>query len=213
VAGVLARTGTADDSLFFLPLPAAQAAFGQAGRLSAVAIRLNDPADARAAAAGFQRLPGVQVVTMTEMVGTFLNLVGSVRTMAAALVLVALAIGTLSVFNTLFGSVLEQTRDLAVMRAVGASRPHLLANILLQAAALAAAGTMLGLLLAFAGGRAVEAVIRGWVPLAPDGRLLQLSPGVALRAAALAALAASAAGIYPAWRASRLPPGLALRWE
>ena len=45
VAGVLQRSGTSDDNLFFIPLAAAQEAFRQRDRLSAVAVRLKDPAD------------------------------------------------------------------------------------------------------------------------------------------------------------------------
>ena len=44
VAGVLERSGTSDDSLFFVPLRTAQRMFGQENRLTAVAIRLRDPA-------------------------------------------------------------------------------------------------------------------------------------------------------------------------
>jgi len=44
VAGILERSGTSDDSLFFLPLKSAQALFGQGGRVTAIGIRLRDPA-------------------------------------------------------------------------------------------------------------------------------------------------------------------------
>ena len=93
--------------------------FHQPGRLTAVAIRLRDPALLREASARLQNIPGAQVVTLTEMMGTFLNLVGAVRTLLFSHRLVALAVSVLGVFNTLLASVLERTGELAVLRAIG----------------------------------------------------------------------------------------------
>ena len=122
VAGVLERSGTSDDSLLFVPLSTAQRMFSQPGRLTAIAVRLRDPAMLREASARLQNVPGAQVVTLTEMIGTFLNLVGAVRTLLWSLALVALAVSGLTVFNTLLAAVVERTNELCVMRAIGASR-------------------------------------------------------------------------------------------
>ncbi len=91
VVGVLERSGTSDDNLFFVPLTTAQRMFNQPGRLTAIAIRLHDPALVREASERLQKIPGAQVVTLAEMMGTFLNLVGAVRTLLFSLAIVALA--------------------------------------------------------------------------------------------------------------------------
>ncbi len=101
VEGVLQRGGTSDDSLFFIPLATAQQMFGQEARLTAIAVRLKDPAQLRAVVQRFQEIPGAQVVTMTEMMGTFLRLLSSVRALLMALTLVACTVGVLGVENTL----------------------------------------------------------------------------------------------------------------
>lgn len=213
VAGVLQRSGTSDDNLFFISLPAAQEAFRQQDRLSAVAVRLKDPADLTDVMARFQRLPGVQVVTMTEMLGTFLNLVGSARAMVAAILLVAFAISSLSIFNTMLASVLERTRELVTMRAVGASAGQLFTLVALEAALLGLLGAALGIALAACAGTTIETAIRASIPLAPEGRLLRLAPAIALECGVAALLLAIAAALYPAYRASRLQPAEALRIE
>ena len=69
---------------------------------------MKDPALLRAASERLQRIPGAQVVTLTEMMGTFLNLIGAVRTMLRAIALLAIAISGLSVLNTLLAAVLER---------------------------------------------------------------------------------------------------------
>jgi putative ABC transport system permease protein len=211
VRGVLARSGTTDDSLFFLPLPTAQAMFGQPGRVSAIAVRLQDPAEGAAVAERLQGIPGAQVVTMTEMLGTFLNLVGAVRTLVLAVGLVAVAISALSIFNTMLASVLERTGELGVMRAVGASRGALFRLVATEALLLSISGGLLGIVLAAVGGQGVEAVVKGFLPLAPPESLLRLTGSVCLLSLLLAATAGLAAGSYPAWRASRLEPAEALR--
>jgi putative ABC transport system permease protein len=211
VSGVLERSGTTDDSLFFLPLAAAQAIFGQQGRLSAVAVRLKDPARGSEVAERLQAVPGAQVVTMTEMLGTFLNLVGSVRTLVLAVGIVAVAISALSVFNTMLASVLERTPELGVMRAVGASRAALFRLVAAEALLLALSGGALGLALAAVGGRWVETAVKSFVPLAPTESLLMLSAPVAAQCLLIAVATGIVAGSYPAWRASRLGPAEALR--
>lgn len=211
VVGVLQRSGTSDDSLFFVPLASAQAMFGQKGRLTAIAIRLKDPALASEAATRLQRIPGAQVVTLTEMMGTFLNLVGAVRTLVAAIGVVAIAAGALGVFNTLLGSVVEQLPELGVMRAIGASRAQLFGLVLLEAALLVLSATVLGLLLALVLGGVVQEVVRGWVPLAPERNLMALTPATMAVACAAGFGSGCVAAAIPAWRAASVAPALTMR--
>src|SRR5262249_17321608 len=119
VAGILERSGTSDDSLFFVPLRTAQRMFSYQGRLTAIAIRLRDPALMTEASRRLQNIPGAQIVTLTEMMGTFLNLVGAVRTLLLSTAFIALAVSGLGVFNTLLGAVVERQTELSIMRALG----------------------------------------------------------------------------------------------
>jgi len=213
VAGVLARSGTSDDTAVFLPLATAQRVFAQPGQLTAVAIRLKDPALIREAAPRLQKIPGAQVATMTEMMGTFLNLLGMVRTLVLAVTAMAVAVSALTMFNTLFAGVIERTNEFAVMRAVGASRAQIFGLLLGESVLLSLAGAALGIAGAFALGAPIEKLARSWVPLAPAGTLLAIVPGHLLRCGALALAVGAAAAVYPAWRAARLQPALATRIE
>jgi putative ABC transport system permease protein len=213
VAGVLARSGTSDDSLFFVPLRTAQRMFHQPGRLTAVAIRLRDPALLREASERLQRIPGAQIVTLTEMMGTFLNLVGAVRTLLLSIAFVAAAVSMLGVFNTLLAAVVERTGELSVMRAIGASRAQIAGLITTEALLLTGAGSIVGILLALVVGSGIETVVKQFVPLAPAASLMSPTAAILLQSVALGAGMGLLGGLYPAWRAGRLPPAEALKAE
>ena len=213
VSGVLERSGTSDDSLFFVPLRTAQQMFHQPNRLTAIAIRLRDPALLHEASARLQRIPGAQVVTLTEMMGTFLNLVGVVRTLLLSIALVAITVSVLGVFNTLLAAVVERTNELAVMRAIGASRWQIVGLVTTEALLLTGAGGIAGILRALAAGHGIEHLVKPFVPLAPDGTMMSLTATILFQSVLVGVVVGVLAGLYPAWRASRLQPAEALKTE
>jgi putative ABC transport system permease protein len=213
VVGVLERSGTSDDSLFFVPLRTAQQMFNQPGRLTAVAIRLRDPAMLREASERLQRIPGAQVVTLTEMMGTFLNLVGAVRTLLLSIAFVAVAVSVLGVFNTLLAAVVERTNELCVMREIGASRSQIVGLITTEALLLTGVGSVAGIILALLIGSGIENVVKQFVPLAPVESLLSPTAAMLFQSVALGVAVGVLGGLYPAWRASRLHPAEALKVE
>jgi len=213
VEGVLERSGTSDDSLFFIPLARAQQIFGEQDRLTAVAVRLRDPAELRGAVERLQQIPGAQVVTMTEMMGTFLRLLGTVRTLLLALTLVAVAVAALGVLNTLLAAVVERTPELCLLRAVGASRLQIMGLVTVEALLLALLGALLGIALTVGAGEGLEQAVRPLIPLAPARGLLQVGPDRIAQCLGAVLAGAIAAAAYPAWRAGRLPPAQAARSE
>jgi putative ABC transport system permease protein len=210
VCGVLERSGTSDDSQFFVPLATAQSMFRQPGRLTAVAVRLKDPALLRGASDRLQQAPGAQVVTLTEMMGTFLNLTGAARSLTLASAAVALCVSALGVFNTMLASVLERTRDLGVLRAVGFGRGAVFGLMACESVTLAITGGVAGLLLALFVGGGVQSLVHPYLPLAPEGGLPPLTPDAAARCLLVSLVVGLLAGAYPAWRASLLQPAAAL---
>ena len=213
VAGVLEHSGTSDDSLFFVRLRTAQRMFSQTNRLTAIAIRLRDPALLREASERLQHIPGAQVVTLTEMMGTFLNLVGAVRTLLFSIALVAMTVSVLGVFNTLLAAVVERTNELSVMRAIGASRSQIIGLITTEALLLTSVGSLAGIVFALIAGRGIENVVKQFVPLAPAEPLLSMNATTLLQCVGTGVIAGVLAGLYPAWRASRFHPAEALKAE
>jgi len=215
VAGVLQRSGTADDSEFFVPLATAQSMFQQPGRLTGIEIRLKDPAQVGAVAARLQGVPGGQVVTLTEMMGVFLTLLESARKLILAIAILSVTVGALSAFNTMLAAALERAREMSVLRAIGISRMTAFALMIFESTLMALIGGGIGFALALTAGPGLESAVRPMVPFAPAASAMS---GAALGVAAELCLGVTLGvglivGLYPAYRACTQAPALALRAE
>jgi len=118
--------------------------------------------------------------------------------------LVALALAASGIYGVLAGSVAERTRELGVRSALGASRGGIVALVMRQGMKLTAIGAALGVLGALLASHALTAMLFG------ISRFDPLTYFVAI--VLLAGVAASACAI-PAWRAARIDPIVALRYE
>jgi putative ABC transport system permease protein len=120
------------------------------------------------------------------------------------LVAISLVVGAIVIMNIMLVSVAERTREIGVRKSLGARRRDILLQFLIEASTLSAAGAVLGILAGIALAKGVQAVSPMPAAVAPwaIGLALVLGVGVGL-----------AAGVYPAWRASRLDPIVALRSE
>ncbi len=138
---------------------------------------------------------------------------GQVSAIVAAIMFcvgaIALIIGGLSVINTMSMSVSERTSEIGIKRAMGASTGRIMREVLTEAAAMSAAGGILGIgagTLAVFGMNEATASSSGVVLLMFTTRL---AVGAGVFAVALGVLS----GFYPAWRAARMNPVAALGYK
>jgi putative ABC transport system permease protein len=211
VVGILERTGTQDDGITFVPLKRVQEDFGLPGKMSGIGIRLKDITQMSAFEEDLYNVPGIQVVSMAQVKGTILNLMSSARVLASSIATVAVIIAVIGVMNTILVSVFERTKQIGVMKAMGASRFDVFRIIWTETALISLFGGALGIVMALVGGTIVEHVIRRILPYAPSGRLVTISPSLVVLALVGAVLTGLVAGIYPAWRASSMKPVEAIR--
>ncbi len=120
----------------------------------------------------------------------------------------AMFIGGVGMLNTMLMSVLERTREIGVLRALGWRRRQVLGMILREALALGVLGGICGLLLGMglAWGTLQIPVIKGM--LSP-----RYTPQLLVQALLVAVVTGALGGLYPAWRATQMRPVEALRYE
>jgi putative ABC transport system permease protein len=135
------------------------------------------------------------------------------RQLAVILGSVSLFVGFLLVTTLVTVSVNERIGEIAVMRAIGVSRAHVVMQIVLESVAISLVGAFAGLLLGLVTGRYLNGILSSFpgLPEAIDFFLFQ--PRAAWTALGLLALSGIAAGVYPAFRASSLPIATTLRQE
>lgn len=117
---------------------------------------------------------------------------------------IGLMVGGIGVIAVMMISVTERTREIGVRMAVGATRREILSQFLIEAATLTVAGAAFGLAL----GIAFAWAFRGLTPIPAT-----IPPWAVVASLAVAAVAGIAFGLYPAWRAARMDPVVALRHE
>ena len=125
----------------------------------------------------------------------------------------SLVVGFLLVTTIVTVSVNERIGEIAIMRAIGVSRVHVVQQIVIEGVALSLAGAAAGLVLGVFTARYLNSILRGFpgLPDAIDFFLFQ--PPSAFRALGLLVASGIAAGIYPSWRAASLPISATLREE
>jgi putative ABC transport system permease protein len=122
--------------------------------------------------------------------------------------IIALIVGSFSVINTMIMAVTERIREIGIKKAIGASNLRIMREFVLEAAIMGLIGGLLGLMLGYGTVRIINALTE------PSGQVVFLTtPRLAIGSVAFATFLGAAAGLYPAWFASRLNPIEALRNE
>ena len=211
IVGILERTGTQDDEFHFLPLAGAQKLFGKEGQLTTIAVKVKDVSQIPAISKKMEQIPDIQVVTMTQIQGTIMNLVGSAQTLLFSVIIIALFISAVGIMNTLIMSVNERTREFGMMKAVGASGGDVARLIIIETLIITLMGCAIGLVVSLAGSKLVESFVRGVIPYAPSGDLIIIEPWLIFACIGFALVIGLLCSIYPAIKSARLTPMEAMR--
>lgn len=102
----------------------AQRVFGKEGRITTIAVKVRDVSRISAVSEEMEKIPDIQVVTMTQIMGTIMNLAGSAKSLLLTVIIIALIISAFGIINTLLMSVNERTREFGMMKAIGAWIRH-----------------------------------------------------------------------------------------
>jgi len=150
------------------------------------------------------------VESSQQLQATISSTLTAMSTFLIAIAAVSLIVGAVGVANTMFTSVLEKTKEIGIMKAIGARNHDILMIFLFNAALIGLIGGILGVLLG--------TILSGFIPLLLAGTQFSRGGSLVTTSSVILSLSVSlfvgiVAGIVPAYQGSRLKPVDALRYE
>jgi putative ABC transport system permease protein len=213
VVGVLARSGTADDGTFFVPLRTVQKIFEKEGLITAAGIKVDKNANMTELENKLYDLPDVQVVSMAQVKTTIMSLVSTAKVMVFSIALIAILIAMLGVINTILMSVFERFQEIGIIKSMGALPWDVFRMIWTETVILCLLGGTVGISFSFALSKVTDILIRRLLPYTPTGSLIAVNSGLGLLTLAVVLGIGLVSGAYPAWRAARVRPLESIRSE
>jgi ABC-type antimicrobial peptide transport system permease subunit len=208
VVGIFETGQAFEDAGVVIGLREAQTLTGKPRQVQFYMVSLRDPERAGAVrdelAATFPELEFSLTSELDEAMSDFRVL----KDMANQISFVAVFIGAVGMLNTMLMSVLERTREIGVLRSLGWRRRQVLGMILNESLVLGIVGGVCGVPLGLGLGELIGAT-GVWGGAMEPAYTLQLF----VQAVVVAMVAGVVGGIYPAWRATRMRPVEALRYE
>ena len=191
-----------------LALREAQRLMGRPRAVTFMFVDVNDPAQTDAVVNAINhRFPEARASLSSEFAQSTNDLQQTVG-MANAIRMLALIVGGIVVANTMIMSIFERTREIGTLRAVGWRRRRILGQILLESLFLCLVAATLGSFLGVG--------LMQLVSMSPGvGQFITASWSIDIFVSAFvtAGILGILGGLYPAWRASKLEPAEALRYE
>lgn len=144
------------------------------------------------------------IFTQLDILEIFNQISGTIGGLLTAVALISLLVGSIGIMNIMLVSVTERTREIGVMKAVGATRFDVVVTFLTESAMLALVGGVFGVVLGQAGSYFAQSILH--IPHVFAYEWYAIGLGVSL-------LVGMMAGVYPAIKAARMSPVEALRYE
>ena len=216
LGGVLKEMGNRDDLAIYLDLTTAQKLYGVGDKVSFIAVKVDDITQIDRYSQEIQERANVAVVSDKQLIKSVLAIMGTVRNTLQMIAAVAVLAAAFGIINTMLTAIHERKREIGILQALGARRRTIFSLFLYESALYGLLGGTLGL----AAGFAISFFAAPYIEqseftafLGSAQSVTMFSPAVVGQAMLFAVVVACLAGIYPAWKASRLSPVEAISYE
>jgi lipoprotein-releasing system permease protein len=215
-----------DRTIVFMPLNEAQLFFNYGDAVPSLEVMVTDPdkVDGIAPAVREAAGPGVRVLTWRETQSTFFDAVEVERNVMALILTLIVVVAALNIVSGLYMLVKDKSADIAILRTMGATRGAVMRVFMITGMSIGVSGTFAGFLIGVAFCRNIETIrqllmkVTGANLFNPEIYFLshmpaEMDPGEVAVVVLVALVLSFLATLYPAWRAARLDPVEALRYE
>ncbi len=223
VRGIASPIGNPqDDSNIFIPLDTLREVFQVPNRIDEMVVQVEEGTDVRLVAEGVEKdlrkykdqtekTQDFFITTPEEILNSFKAILNIITYFLAGVAAISLLVGGIGIANTMYTSVLERTKEIGVMKAIGAKNSDILTIFLIESGLLGLIGATIGVLLGYGASKTIELVVTTLY----DTTLLQVSaPGYLIFGCLLFGfLIGAISGILPAYQASKTNVVQALRFE
>jgi putative ABC transport system permease protein len=183
-----------------------QEAIGTPGKASFFLVKATTSQYADSVAEGLQtRFKGYKITPMAQVSKAMQDSAVGLKQFEEALTGMAVGISFLVVLLAMYTAIIERTREIGILRAIGASQTNVVKIVIIESALICAAGVVVGIVLAVAG--------RWWLPHVFPTLVVQLTREWAFIAGILGLSGGILGSLYPALKAARMDPVQALNFE
>jgi ABC-type antimicrobial peptide transport system permease subunit len=208
IVGIYETGGAFEDAGAVITLRDAQRLAGRPHQVTMYGIKVRDPDKIEEMRDYLEaNFPEIEVSLSTEFAESIPDM-ERMGMMTGQIIFMATLLGALTMLNTMLMSVLERTREIGVLRSLGWQRRQVVGMILKEALVLGVIGGIVGILL----GMGMVWLIQQ-IPLIGEMLEPQYKTELLVQAMMIALVAGTIGGLYPSWRATRMRPVEALRYE
>jgi putative ABC transport system permease protein len=193
----------------FLPLETLQDLLGAKDKASIFYLKLDSPANSEAVVDEIKKVPGMERYVAASM-ATYLSMMTpshypGLSSFINVVIAISVIIGFIVIFQSMYTAVMERTREIGILKSMGASKMYIVNVVLRETILLALCGIVLGILVSLSGRAAL-------VHKLPLLRVVVAGSWI-LRATAIAIVGALGGALYPAIKAAQKDPINALAYE
>ena len=210
VVGILEESGSSfgpggGDESFMIPLRTYEQFFETGGEYTTIQVKAADPDSIDQLSDEIEdALEDVSVITSELALDMVDSIIGTIEAVLGGIAAISLLVAGVGIINTMTVSVMERTREIGVLKAIGARSSDVLIMFLSEAVMTGIAGGTIGALFGFM----LSTFVGDYV-----GVTAEISVSLGATTLLFAVITCVVSGLYPAWRAANLHPVEALRYE
>lgn len=225
VSGIFAKQGmmggSSTDTLILMSIRDFETSTGQSN-ISLIYVRVYNVNDAESIASLIENVVNenhgkkdfASATTMTSILETIQSVIGILQLVLIAIASIALIVASIGIMNTMLTSVMERTREIGIMKAIGATNKDIMSIFIIEGMMLSSIGGIIGIILGYFGSQGITMILNSFMAM---GGSSNLTPVITLMSVVLAVSVSLVVGVlsslYPAWKAAKMSPIEAVRYE